>query len=285
MKKLLVALVILCVSPAFAQSVIDVDIRALVNEIHNNVARAEQLYENKTIRTTGLVQKVYSSRDVWIGVNAGEWDMDLAVYFKASEVSKIANLKRGQTITFRGVFRGGPFGKIIDAVIEANPAASQQSKPQNTNNAESYIISGESAYNRGDYDRAISDFTQAIRLDPNSATAYNNRGLTYDTKGDYDKALADYTQAIRLDPNSATTYANRSDVYNYKGEYDRAIADCNQVIRLDPKNASAYNNRGIAYYHKKDYDRAIADFTQAQRLEPNDATIRENLENARRRGK
>jgi tetratricopeptide (TPR) repeat protein len=40
------------------------------------------------------------------------------------------------------------------------------------------------------YDRAIVDFTQAIRLDPNYAPAYANRGIVYYRKGDNDRAIA-----------------------------------------------------------------------------------------------
>ena len=44
-------------------------------------------------------------------------------------------------------------------------------------------------------------------------------------KGQYDKAIADYTKAIHLDPRCAAAYFGRGSVYGYKGEYDKAIAD------------------------------------------------------------
>jgi len=50
----------------------------------------------------------------------------------------------------------------------------------------------------GDFDKAIADSTEAIRLDPTLAGAYNNRGLAYAEKGDFDKAVSDYSEAIRL---------------------------------------------------------------------------------------
>ncbi len=69
----------------------------------------------------------------------------------------------------------------------------------------------------------------------NLAKAYNNRGNAYDAKGDYDRAIADYTEAIRLDPKYAHAYNNRGNAYGAKGDYDHAIADFDQVIReLDP---------------------------------------------------
>jgi tetratricopeptide (TPR) repeat protein len=139
-----------------------------------------------------------------------------------------------------------------------------------------YFQRGNAYYYNKDYDRAIADYTQAIRLDPNLAAAYYNRGIAYYDKGDYDRAIADYNQAIRLDPNYARAYYARGYAYYYNKDYDRAIADYNQAIRLDPNDARAYYARGYAYYYNKDYDRAIADYNQAIRLDPNDAAAYNN---------
>ncbi|GHV49664.1 hypothetical protein AGMMS49579_02340 [Spirochaetia bacterium] len=133
-------------------------------------------------------------------------------------------------------------------------------------------------YYNGDYDRAIADYTQAIKLDPKDATAYNNRGYAYYNKNDYDRAFADYTQAIKLDPKDATAYNNRGYIYLSKNDYDRAIADYTEVIRLAPNYAWAYNNRGYAYYNKNDYDRAIADYEAALQINPNFTLARNNLQ-------
>jgi tetratricopeptide (TPR) repeat protein len=132
------------------------------------------------------------------------------------------------------------------------------------------------------FDRAIADFTQAIRLDPNSSIAYRERGVMYDNTGDHDKAIADCNQAIRIDPNFALAYYSRGNAYSDKGDKDKAIADLTQAIRIDPNMATAYNNRGLAYTNKKDYDRAIADYNQAIRIDPNSADAKNNLELARK---
>jgi tetratricopeptide (TPR) repeat protein len=127
-----------------------------------------------------------------------------------------------------------------------------------------------------EYDKAIADCTLAIKLNPNYASAYNSRGLAYVQLGEYDRAIADYTQATKLDPNYASAYNNRGNAYADKGDDDRAIADYTQAIKLDPNYANAYYNRGIAYRSKGDYDRAIADFTQANKLNPNYANAYNN---------
>ena len=68
------------------------------------------------------------------------------------------------------------------------------------------------------YDRAIADFTQAIRLDPNDTKAYTERGSAYNAKGDNDRAIADFTQALRLNSNDVAAYNNRGNAYYYKGD-------------------------------------------------------------------
>jgi tetratricopeptide (TPR) repeat protein len=53
------------------------------------------------------------------------------------------------------------------------------------------------------YDTAIGDYTQAIRLDANFAYAFFNRALAERAKGDTAAADADQAEAIRLDPKLA----------------------------------------------------------------------------------
>jgi tetratricopeptide (TPR) repeat protein len=126
------------------------------------------------------------------------------------------------------------------------------------------------------YDRAIADYTQVIQLLPNDWGAYNNRGLAYHKKGDYDRAITDYNQAIQMNPNNAAGYHNRGDVYFDKKNWRMAIADYTEAIRINPNYALSYNNRGVAYRNIGEENRAIADFTDALRLNPHSALYRYN---------
>ena len=49
---------------------------------------------------------------------------------------------------------------------------------------------------RPDYDKALSDFTQALELDPGLATTYFLRGVVYAKLGDGSKARSDYNEAL-----------------------------------------------------------------------------------------
>lgn len=114
-----------------------------------------------------------------------------------------------------------------------------------------------------------SGLISAVRPPTGDLTkAFYNRGIAYNNKGDNDKALQDYDQAINHKPDYTIAYNNRGLIYSRKGEHDRAILDFDQAIRTDPNYALAYNNRGLAYFRKGDYDRAIKNYDQAIKLNP-----------------
>ena len=87
-------------------------------------------------------------------------------------------------------------------------------------------------------------------------------------KREYDEAIADLTEAIRLDPNFSTYFSNRGRAFNAKKEFDRAIVDLNESIRLNPANPFPYWNRAISYENKRERDRALADWRTTLQLDP-----------------
>jgi tetratricopeptide (TPR) repeat protein len=153
----------------------------------------------------------------------------------------------------------------------------------NPSHANSHSNRGAAYARKGDYDRAIQDYDEAIRLNPNHADAFSNRGAAYARKRNYDRAIQDYDEAIRLNPNHANAFYARGNAHRRKGDYDRAIQDYDEAIRLNPNHANAFSNRGIAYGYKGNYDRAIHDYNQAIHLNPNYLNAFFNRGNAYRR--
>ncbi len=142
------------------------------------------------------------------------------------------------------------------ALIRANPTNDQY-----------FSRRGEACELLGEFDKALSDFSQAIRLRPNEPDWWGNRAIFLRDRKDYDGAIRDFTKAIQLDP-SASNYHGRGWTYSMKKEYDKAVADCNEALRLDPNSYLAYNRRGIALTGRGDYERALQDFAEALRLNP-----------------
>ena len=148
--------------------------------------------------------------------------------------------------------------------------------------------------NEGDLDRAIADFSEAIRLDPSPPAAFDDRGLAYRDKNDldkawptsarhsdstpkraayrdcgslsirkreFDRAIADYTEATRLDPSEWRAYLGRLRAAPRRF-LDGAIEDYTAVIKRDPRSAAAHEYRGSAYAEKGDLDNGVADFSR-----------------------
>jgi len=129
---------------------------------------------------------------------------------------------------------------------------------------------GNEYHAKGDADRAIADYSDAIRFDPTFANAFYNRGYDYYVKDAYDRAIADYNEAIRLNLNDSDVFNHRGNAYYAKGDHDRAIADYSEAIRLAPNRPVRFRNRGKAYARNGDTERAIIDFAEAIRLDPKD---------------
>jgi tetratricopeptide (TPR) repeat protein len=93
------------------------------------------------------------------------------------------------------------------------------------------------------------------------------RGDTYFETGDYDKAIADLTEALRLtpgDPNAIFTFNERGDAWLQKGDYDKVIGNSNEGLQSRPDDVDALDLRAAAYSLQGLYEKAVADFDHAE---------------------
>lgn len=139
---------------------------------------------------------------------------------------------------------------------------------------------------KGKGDAAIAACTRRINSGQlsktNLAIVYYNRGNEWKEKGDFDRAISDYSQAIRFDPTDSSFFQNRAIALKAKGENDRALADYDQAIRIDPKKANAYYNRSIVREEKGDLDGAYRDVMQFVALSPADPDGKRRSERLRK---
>jgi hypothetical protein len=129
-----------------------------------------------------------------------------------------------------------------------------------------HFIRGSTYFFFGQYQPAIEDLSEAIRLRPDSAQGYNNRGAAYYYLGQYRSALEDYNNAIRLWPNFVDAYFNRGTFYYSLGQFQLAIEDFNKAISLKSDYGQAYNNRGVAYLEQGNNELGCRDMQTACKL-------------------
>ncbi|MEZ5898536.1 MAG: peptidylprolyl isomerase [Hyphomicrobiaceae bacterium] len=107
------------------------------------------------------------------------------------------------------------------------------------------------------------------------STPLNNRGAAYFNKGDYEKAVADYTQALRFDPKNADAYRNRAIANLRQKKYELAIADLDKTIAIETfAPLKPYRQRAEAYAALGEHAKAWKDADEALKIDPKDDKAR-----------
>jgi serine/threonine protein kinase/tetratricopeptide (TPR) repeat protein len=141
---------------------------------------------------------------------------------------------------------------------------SLQLKPQ----AGVYCDRGIALQRLGEHSHAIMDFTQALALRPGNAAVLINRGLSRSAVKDYIPAMEDFQSAIKIHPRNLAAYLSRCSVYLILNKLDGAMADANKAIAINSSSPIAYNNRGYVYYRKGRNQEALEDLNKALQLAP-----------------
>ncbi len=92
---------------------------------------------------------------------------------------------------------------------------------------------------KGDWDRALADYDEAIKREPKNAVVRNNRGLAFHAKGDFDRAISDFSEAIKLDAKYAAAVLNRANAWRGKHDLNQAKEDLEAALKLNPQLAAA----------------------------------------------
>jgi tetratricopeptide (TPR) repeat protein len=118
----------------------------------------------------------------------------------------------------------------------------------------------------GDFDRAIAEYSIAIKVDPARTEIYIKRGQARWQKGDYDLAIADFERALKLDPALSPAYLNRGIVLAAPGDHEEALADFDRATSIRPTDAAAALYRGLSLVKLGETDRAAEDFRQVLKI-------------------
>jgi len=90
------------------------------------------------------------------------------------------------------------------------------------------------------FQKALEDLNKSIELDSKcSENAYFLRGTLWYLKQDYDKALSDFDEALRMNHQFAEVYYHRSLAHERIEEITKAIADMKKYIQLRPDDSKS----------------------------------------------
>lgn len=139
----------------------------------------------------------------------------------------------------------------------------------NKNALNAYIMRADIAINeKKDFESALEDMNEAIRLQPRMTGLYINRAYLRYSLDDFFGAMADFDYSLQLDPLNETALFNRALLEMETAANDKALDDLNQILNLNPSNSRAYYNRAIVNGAKGLYKEAIADISKVIEVEP-----------------
>ena len=165
-----------------------------------------------------------------------------AVALAATASLDAANAQQSQALTWCMTTKAD--GVSLDLRISGCTTVIQSGKEPKNNLVIAFNNRGTAYSDKGQHDRAIEDFDQAIKLDPSDADVFNNRGTAYSDKGQHDRAIQDYDQAIKLS-RERIVYYNLGNAYSAKDQLDRAIEDYDQAIKLREARQATSSTRAM----------------------------------------
>jgi len=114
------------------------------------------------------------------------------------------------------------------------------------------------------YQKAISYFQRALKIDSLFAFAWDNMGLCYRKLDKYDDAIYAYNKSLELDPLGLMPLQNIAVAYKYKKEYQKALAAYETLAELDSKNPEVYYGIGLLYaYSLNDLENGLDNICKA----------------------
>lgn len=121
-------------------------------------------------------------------------------------------------------------------------------------------------------DQALSEYNDALKVQPDFADALTGRAWIRMTRREYDDAFADLNKAIDLLPAPASGIARfyRGFAFLKIQNYPRALTDLNEAQKYQPSNADIYLARGEVEQAQENYDLALRDFDEFSKRAPKD---------------
>ncbi len=100
-------------------------------------------------------------------------------------------------------------------------------------------LAGERFRDQGEFDSAIEQFREALKLIPNNPRAQAMLARTYNAIGRVDEALLAYTRLLELDEKNLEARLQRAEIYRVRGNWSDATREFHKIIELDPGSEQA----------------------------------------------
>ncbi len=155
---------------------------------------------------------------------------------------------------------------ISHPTLSATPARIGPVPSTMASHLEKTMLHALEAHSKHDLDTAIALYGQLLGMQIDRkmrGLVYNHRGMAYFALGNHQRALKDFTNAIRYDAESDRSYANRGLCYRVLKKHRKALEDFGLALELNPNRADNFFGRAQTYYDMQRYELALQDCEKA----------------------
>ena len=159
------------------------------------------------------------------------------------------------------------------ALCASQVCQGQARKNVKENEANRLAREGSEAAKNQDWDKAVDLFRKASAMDhkyaDELATVYQGRGYASAKNQQYQDAIQDFTEALKIKSNDPRIYEQRAAAEMKVYDYDKALADYSELIKLKPNEVRYLNYRAYVYEVKEDVQNSMADTEKVLKIDPN----------------
>ena len=120
--------------------------------------------------------------------------------------------------------------------------------------------------NVGDFENALDDYNEAVKLNLNDADGYASRGQFYVWRKQYDLAIQDFDKALQLDPKEWSSRSTKALALLRLGKVEEASQEVDAGLRLGSNRNCLYLRPGAIAYEQGKYAQAVDDLSEAIKL-------------------
>ena len=115
--------------------------------------------------------------------------------------------------------------------------------------------------------RNIENFNGVVQVEPNSPQSYYQRGLNHQRLGNKEAAISDYTEAIRLNQEYAPAYCSRGLVRSQQGDKQGAVKDFRTAAKFFFEQGDIENYQKSKNLNNRLYDLSSLSETNSSEVE------------------
>jgi len=161
--------------------------------------------------------------------------------------------------------------RVYYGLAQVNEKLGESAKPERPKDYVGYRGQGDYDLSEKLYDKAIEDYSEAIRLNPKDARSFYGRAYAHGLKHKFKETIEDCAKVLEIEPRNLDAYKMRASSYWKEGNFGKALGDLEQAIRLAPSDPDLYEMRGDMYERREEFATAAKDYQVVARLRPKDA--------------